>query len=103
MRFIAEVESSLQNALGVDELQLVRSSLFDNSSRSSRDDDQFQGYNIQIGKYLTDKLLINYSVGLDQHNNSFGFRYDLTKNIGIGGSVGGPTKSQLTIETRFAF
>ncbi len=103
MRFIAEVESSLQNALGVDELQLVRSSLFDSSSRSSRNDDQFQGYNIQIGKYLTDKLLINYSVGLDQHNNSFGFRYDLTKNIGIGGSVGGPTKSQLTIETRFAF
>ncbi|WP_371372202.1 translocation/assembly module TamB domain-containing protein [Sporomusa aerivorans] len=103
MRFVAEVESVLQDALGVDELQLVRSSLFDNSRSSSKDNDQFQGYNIQIGKYLTDKFLISYSMGLDQHENSFGFRYDLTKNIGLGGSIGGASKRQLTVETRFAF
>ncbi len=106
MRFIAEVESALQEALGVDEFRLVRSSLFDSTSRNSRKDQsdgQFQGYNLEVGKYITDKLLINYSMGLDQHNNTIGFRYDLTKNIGVGGSFGGTTKRMLTVETRFAF
>ncbi|MDF2873915.1 MAG: TamB, inner rane protein subunit of complex [Sporomusa sp.] len=106
MRFIAEVESVLQETLGVDEFRLVRTSLFDTGSkhaRNSQSDDQFQGYNVEIGKYLTDKFLISYSVGLDQHNNSIGFRYDLTKNIGLGGSFGGTAKTLLTVETRFAF
>ena len=105
MRFIAEVEGALQDKLGVDEFRLVRSSLFDTGSSKARNSqsDQFQGYNIEVGKYLTDKFLINYSVGLDQHNNSIGFRYDLTNNIGLGGSFGGTAKTLLTIETRFAF
>ncbi|SMC38544.1 translocation/assembly module TamB domain-containing protein [Sporomusa malonica] len=106
MRFIAEVESTLQDTLGVDEFRLVRSSIFDTSTRGTRSneaDSQFQGYNIEIGKYLTDKFLLSYTMGLDQHNNSIGFRYDITRNIGIGGSFGGTTKSLLTVETRFAF
>ncbi|QDR82085.1 translocation/assembly module TamB domain-containing protein [Sporomusa termitida] len=105
MRFIAEIEGALQDKLGLDEFRLVRSSLFETGSRRARNNqsDQFQGYNLEIGKYLTDKFLISYSVGLDQHNNSVGFRYDLTKNIGLGGSFGGTAKTLLTIETRFAF
>lgn len=108
LRFIAEVESVLQETLGVDELRLVRSSLFDYGGRRSRrndSDSQFQGYNIEVGKYLTDKFLISYSMGLDQDNNNrFGFRYDLTRNIGIGGSFGNDKKSNLlTVETRFTF
>ncbi|HWR44345.1 translocation/assembly module TamB domain-containing protein [Sporomusa sp.] len=106
MRFIAEVESALQDTLGVDEFRLVRTSLFDTRSKGARDDQsdsQFQGYNIEIGKYLTDKFLISYSMGLDQHNSSIGFRYDLTRSIGIGGSFGGTTKSLFTVETRFSF
>lgn len=106
MRFVAEVESVMQDALGVDEFRLVRSSLFDSNAKNARTDQsdgQFQGYNLEVGKYLTDKLLISYSMGIDQHNNAFGFRYDLTKNIGIGGSFGGKTKEMFTVETRFAF
>lgn len=108
LRFIAEVESALQDTLGVDELRLVRSSLFDYSSSRSRRkeaDSQFQGYNIEVGKYLTDKLLISYSMGLDQDDNhSFGFRYDITKNIGLSGNLSNDSKkSQLTIETRYTF
>lgn len=108
LRFIAEVESVLQETLGVDELRLVRSSLFDYGGRRSRrneSDSQFQGYNIEVGKYLTDKFLISYSMGLEQdNNNSFGFRYDLTRNIGIGGSFGRDKKNNLlTVETRFTF
>lgn len=105
MRFIAEIEGALQDKLGLDEFRLVRSSLFDTGSRKARNSqsDQFQGYNIEIGKYLTDKFLISYSMGLDQDNSSVGFRYDLTKNIGLGGYFGGSAETRLTIETRFAF
>ncbi|WP_188399357.1 translocation/assembly module TamB domain-containing protein [Sporomusa sp. GT1] len=108
LRFIAEVESVLQETLGVDELRLVRSSLFDYGGRRSRrndSDSQLEGYNLEVGKYLTDKFLISYSMGLDQdNNNSFGFRYDLTRNIGIGGSFGSDSKNNLlTVETRFTF
>ena len=104
MRFIAALEGTLQSALGVDEFRLVRASQYSSRRKASRQSQsEYQGYNIEVGKYLTDKLLINYSIGLDNHDNSVGFRYDLTRNIGVGGSFGGSAKTLLTLETKFAF
>lgn len=106
MRFLAEVENSMQSTLGVDEFKLVKSSIFDISSRKARENrsnNQYQGYNLEIGKYLTDKLLVSYSVGLEQNKTSISLRYDLTKRITVGGAFASNSNTLLTVETRFNF
>lgn len=106
MRFIAEIENTMQTALGVDEFRLVKSSVFDAySNRASQDnnDSSFQGYNLEIGKYLTDKLLLSYTMDLDQNKNSVSLRYDLNKRIAIGGTLGGMNNGLVVVETRVNF
>ncbi|TWH45345.1 translocation/assembly module TamB domain-containing protein [Sporomusa sp. KB1] len=106
MRFIAEIENSMQNALGVDEFRLAKSSVFDTySTRDSQDnnDSSFQGYNLEIGKYLTDKLLLSYTMDLDQKKNSVSLRYDLNKRFSVGGTFGGTNNGLFIIETRANF
>ncbi len=109
MRFMSEIENTMQNSLGVDEFRLVKSSVFNTYShrnRNNRNDknNDLQGYNLEIGKYLTDKFLISYTVGLEKDNNtSVNLRYDLNKRTSIGANFGGTNSGLLTIETRFNF
>jgi translocation and assembly module TamB len=106
MRFIAEVENTMQNALGVDEFRFVKSSIFDSySQKTSKDnsDSEFKGYNLEIGKYLTDKLLLSYTWDLDQSKNSVSLRYDLNKRLSVGGTFGGVNNGLYIIETRINF
>jgi len=106
MRFIAEIENTMQNALGVDEFRLVKSSVFDAySNRAGQDnnDSSFQGYNLEIGKYLTDKLLLSYTMDLDQQKDSVSLRYDLNKRIAVGGTFGGTNNGLFIIETKVNF
>ncbi|MBP2637680.1 MAG: TamB, inner rane protein subunit of complex [Firmicutes bacterium] len=106
MRFIAEIENTMQSALGVDEFRFVKSSIFDAySQKSSKDnsDSDFRGYNLEIGKYLTDKLLLSYTWDLDQNKNSMSLRYDLNKRISVGGTFGGINDGLFIIETRIKF
>lgn len=107
MRFIAEVENTMQKALGVDRFRLVKSSLFDTDRKKRASEDQpggqLQSYNLEISKYLTDKLMVSYSIGLDQKDSSISLQYELNNRISIGGAFGGTKRELYTIETRFNF
>ncbi|BBB91550.1 MAG TPA: translocation/assembly module TamB domain-containing protein [Methylomusa anaerophila] len=108
MQFIAETENAVRNILGVDEFQIVRASMFDvrnqrNQTSRSTQSPEFAGYNLEIGKYLTDKLLISYTLGIDQKTQNISFRYELNKRISVGGNFGGANNGLYTIETRFNF
>ncbi|SDD82013.1 translocation/assembly module TamB domain-containing protein [Sporomusa acidovorans] len=106
MRFVSEIENAMQNALKVDEFRFVKSSIFDTySNKASKDnsDSSFQGYNLEIGKYLTDKLLLSYTMDLDQKTNSVSLRYDLTKRIAVGGTFGGDHNGLFILETKVNF
>lgn len=107
MRFIAEIENTMQKALGVDRFRLVKSSIFDTDRKKTASEDQpsgqLQSYNLEVSKYLTDKLMLSYSMGLDQKNSSVSLQYELNNRISIGGTFGGTNRELYTIETRFNF
>lgn len=106
MRFMTEIENTLQTSLGVDEFRLVKASVFNTYNYRIRDNktyNEFKGYNLEIGKYLTDKILLSYTVSGYQDYNNVNLRYDLNKRTSLGATFGGINNGLFTIETRFNF
>lgn len=108
MRFISEVEGAFREALGLDDFRVVRDTLWsDSGSKKSSDDrDNSVGrevYNLEVGKYITDRLMLNYTMGVDHDQHSFGFRYDLNRRISLTGMADNKNTSRIGIETRFRF
>ena len=107
MRFISEMEGVLQKAFGLDEFRLVRGPLeLDSTSLRRLSDDENinrEAYNIRFGKYITERLMLSYSMGLDSREYSAGFRYDIRRNISLTGSVDSDKKYRIGLETRFTF
>ena len=107
MRFISEMEGALQKAFGLDEFRLVRGplELDSNSLRRLSDDENFnrEAYNIRFGKYITERLMLSYSMGLDSTEYSAGFRYDIRRNFSLTGSFDSDKKYRIGLETRITF
>lgn len=107
MRFVSEVENTLREALGLDDFQVVRDTLWYNSRQNGKEDGEGavgrEVYNIEMGKYVTDKLMLNYTMGIDNTQHSFGFRYDINKKISLTGLVDDQNEKRIGIETRFKF
>ena len=88
MTVLADLEDALKKTLGIDQLTVSRGSgsMFD--SKSSPDE---QGasrdkldYNVKIGKYINDKLMLRYTHGFGSHKvNRYGIQYDFNDNIGF--------------------
>lgn len=101
IRFVAELESAFRKAFGLDEFRLVRDTLDADSSETIRDREV---YNIEIGKYLTDRFMLNYTMGVGYNdNNKIGFRYELTRRMSLIGSYEKLDGEMIGIETRFKF
>lgn len=107
MRFVSEVENAFRDAFGLDDFRVVRDTLWGDSrqkSSSSKDEStNREVYNIEMGKYVTDRLMLNYTTGIDYDQHSFGFRYDLNRKISLTGSVDDQNDKRIGIETRFRF
>jgi translocation and assembly module TamB len=99
MRFVSELEGMFRDAFGLDEFRLVRGLL---TSDSAVPVDR-EAYNLQFGKYITDRLMLSYTMGLDNHDYNMAFRYDLSKRISLTGSRDSQNNSLIGFETRFKF
>jgi translocation and assembly module TamB len=105
LRFISELESTFRDVFGLDEFRLVRDTLsgVDNKSGNDAVRDR-EVYNIEFGKYLTDRFMLNYTMGVGHDDeNGIGFRYDLTRSMSITGSYDKLNRQRIGIETRFKF
>ena len=82
MSFLNEVEGTLRNVLNLDEFRISRDSLTDSAKKrfDTNDDDV---YSIQIGKYLSDKVMLRYTKGINYDLNRVGLQYYMNDNIGI--------------------
>jgi translocation and assembly module TamB len=60
-------------------------------------------YNIEIGKYITDRLFISYTIGVDHEETSALIRYDLNRRFSITGAVDEYRRRRVGIEARFNF
>lgn len=87
MTLLGDIEDALRKTIGIDQFSVSRGSgsLFERhipaeQSKNDRDKD----YNIKIGKYVTDKLMIRYTRGFGSHKlNRYGLQYDFNDNLGF--------------------
>ncbi len=108
MRFVSEVEGAFRDAFGLDDFRVVRDTLWstDESGKNSKNSDLPAGrevYNIEMSKYVTDRLMLSYTMGIDHNQHSAAFRYDFNRRISLTGSLDDENKGRLGLETRFRF
>ena len=78
MSVLSEFEEKFRNMMNLDVLSVSRGS----SSLYNRDDENKDTYNLQVGKYISDKVMIRY--GQDFGGSSlhrFGVQYDLNDRV----------------------
>ncbi|MBQ7453797.1 MAG: translocation/assembly module TamB domain-containing protein, partial [Selenomonadaceae bacterium] len=87
MTILSELEDALKQSLGIDMLRVTRGkgSLFDHRNAEERkNDDHVNDYNVTIGKYVNDRLMLRYTRGFGSHKlNRYGLQYEFNDNIGI--------------------
>lgn len=100
MSFLSEMENMMRSALGLDEFKVVRDTLeLNNKGRSYNE----EVYNIEIGKYVSDKLMLRYVQGVDYNSYKYGIRYEFNSKISLMGDVDEKQHSTIGIEARFKF
>jgi translocation and assembly module TamB len=107
MHFISGVEGNLRSALGLDEFSFVRdtsSTIVKKNDNKNEDSTLNQEvYNLVMSKYVTDKLLVSYTMGVDHTKNELAFRYGLNRRISLTGSIDDQNQTWLGAEARFRF
>lgn len=82
MSFLNEVEGALRNVLNLDEFRISRDTLSDNT-RKRLDTNDNEVYNIQIGKYIADDIMLRYTKGINYDLDRVGIQYYVNDNLGI--------------------
>ncbi len=108
IQVVSEVENAFRGALGLDEFRLVQDSTSNVMKKSYTARIQSaaasqESYNIEMSKYLTDKLLLSYTMGVNQANSDLTLRYALTRRTNVNASIDQQSRWWLGVETRFRF
>ena len=84
MSVIGEIEDTIKRTLGLDRFILTSGSgsAFD---RHSREEERHENeFNVSIGKYINDKVMLRYTQGINGDKISrFGVQYDINDNMGV--------------------
>lgn len=87
MSFLGQLEDSLRDMLFLDEFRISsRDYSMGEGRRDRSDDDRERGqseYNVQIGKYISDKVMLKYTVGVGNKINRAGLRYDFNDRLSM--------------------
>lgn len=100
MQFIAEVESMFRGGLGLDEFKLFRDT---GEVPEGEMEDTRESYKVTFGKYVSDRLLLNYTTGVDSSIHRYGARYDLTRSISLTADVDEFHQEEYGVMMRFNF
>ena len=107
MQFVNEVEAIFRKALNIDEFRISQGSInsaFYGFEHQTPDKSLRQSYyNVALSKYVTDKLSINYTRGLDKNEYVAGFRYDVKNNVSLTGTYDNEKRKRFGVEMRFTF
>ena len=82
MSFLSEIEGAVRKTIGFDMFNISRGSgsAFDNKNEMR--DRHEEEYNVTMGKYITDNLMLKYTRGIGGDNiNRYGFQYDFNDFI----------------------
>lgn len=113
MRFVSELEESFRRAFGLDGFKLIKGTRSDpipnnsgstNTGKTDRElDSDREVYNVEVSKYVTDRLMLSYTFGIDHKEYNAAFRYDISKRISLTGSIDEYNRQRFGVETRFRF
>ncbi|MBC8016161.1 MAG: translocation/assembly module TamB domain-containing protein, partial [Sporomusaceae bacterium] len=108
MQFFSGVEGTFRSALGLDEFRIVQdtTSTIVKKSYSDREESTIvsqEVYNIEMSKYLTDKLLLSYTMGLTHKKSDLALRYTLSRHISLTASLDEEKRTWVGFETRYRF
>ncbi|MEG6585091.1 translocation/assembly module TamB domain-containing protein [Dendrosporobacter sp. 1207_IL3150] len=107
MRFVSELENIVREAFGLDEFRIVRDTLLPGQTTDDKNglgyDRDREVYNLEFGKYLTDRFMLSYTMGVGHDINKIAFRYDLSKRMSFTGSYDQLNRHMFGIETRYKF
>lgn len=93
--FVQRAEKIIENFLGLDEVHIVRSQ---NEKVTDR-----EMYNLEVGKFISDKMFIGYTMGIDQEERIFNFRYDITSRFSLDGQWDDKRDRRIGAAARFYF
>lgn len=101
MTFLGDIEDSVKQLLQLDEFRLSQETMF--GSKEEAHTQRALGYNVIIGKYISPKVMLQYTHGLNQDVNRFIIRYDFDHRMSA--FVGTREDDQLWFgfEGRFSF
>ncbi len=102
MTFLNELEGTMRNVLNFDEFRISRDTLTD-SARRRYDMDDGEVYNIEIGKYLSDKVMLKYTKGINYDLDRVGLQYYINNNIGLTGEVEDGGQYNIKMEMQWKF
>lgn len=91
MSFLSEVEGAMKDLLYLDQFTISRGSgsAFDHGNSSSEntgsdDDKDKYDFNIRMGKYIADKVMLKYTHGISgKQINRYGVQYDINDRLGL--------------------
>lgn len=101
MSFLGDIQDTVRNFLMLDELVISQDEF--RKSKKEGDNESAEGYNVKIGKYITDKIMLEYTHGINQDINRFTVRYDFDDRLSVfaGRREGG--NNVVGFEGRFSF
>ena len=81
MSVLGEVQDAIRNLLQLDELTLSTGTF--EKREKGEDKSTIEAYNVQIGKYVTDKVMLRYTQSLTEDLRRYGVRYDFTDRFSM--------------------
>ena len=86
MSILGDIEDSIKRTIGFDRFTFSSGSGSALDTFSTQDDSNKhqEEFNISVGKYVTDKLMLKYTQGINGDKvTRYGFQYDLNDNLGF--------------------
>lgn len=90
----------MRNALNLDEFTVVRDT---STSKKTADNSAHEVYNIKMGKYITDKLMLRYIQSFGNEGRKVGIEYDFNNQLGLAFDWDQEHDYTAGIEARFKF
>ncbi|MBO4401436.1 MAG: translocation/assembly module TamB domain-containing protein [Selenomonadaceae bacterium] len=87
MSILGDIEDSVRRSVGLDRFRLNTgsgSALENYSSHEKNAGDTNTAFNIFLGKYISDKIMLRYTQGINgEHIQRYGLQYDFNDNLGV--------------------
>ncbi len=84
LSILSEIEGAVRKTLGFDQFTISRGSGSAFDHHGEEHNKYEEEYNVQLGKYITDNVMLKYTRGIGGDNiNRYGFQYDFNNNVGL--------------------